>query len=52
MNFRHPGYLICCAVALIYLVVANGRGYIPFAGALTRSAASGNSGGHVFIFHK
>ena len=38
MNIRPTGYLIVCALALVYLVTANARGYIPFAGSTTRSS--------------
>ncbi len=52
MNFRSTGYLAVCALALIYLVTSNARGYIPFAGSTTRSSGGSASGGRVFIFHK
>jgi hypothetical protein len=49
---RQLGYGVLCAVALLYLVGANARGYVPFAGPPTRYAASyGHSGGG-FFFHK
>ncbi len=52
MNFRSTGYVALCALALIYLVTANARGYIPFAGSTTRSSGGAGAGGRVFIFHK
>jgi hypothetical protein len=52
MNFRSGGYLVVCALALAYLVTANARGYIPFAGSVTRSSGGSGAGGRVFIFHK
>ena len=52
MNFRQTGYLVVCALALVYLVTSNARGYIPFAGTFSRSSGGGGSGGRVFIFHK
>ncbi|HEX4376132.1 MAG TPA: hypothetical protein VHZ99_03160 [Steroidobacteraceae bacterium] len=52
MNFRPSGYVVVCALAIVYLVAANARGYIPFAGSITRSSGGAGSGGRVFIFHK
>ena len=52
MNFRQAGYMMVCALALVYLVASNARGYIPFSGSFARSSGGGGSGGHAFIFHK
>jgi hypothetical protein len=49
---RQLGYGLICAAALLYLVGANARGYVPFAGPPARYGSSyGHSGGG-FFFHK
>ena len=52
MNFRQLSYVLLCAGALLYLVTANARGFVPFAGPAIRSSAFGTSGGHYYYFHK
>jgi hypothetical protein len=49
---RRFGYGLMCAVALLYLVSANARGYVPFAGPPARVGSSYGHGGGVFFFHK
>jgi hypothetical protein len=52
MNMKGFGYGLCCLAALLYLVSANARGYVPFAGPPSpTSGGFGHSGG-VFFFHK
>jgi hypothetical protein len=51
MNGRQLGYGLLCAVALFYLLAANARGYVPFAGPFGRSSGFSTAGGH-YIFHK
>jgi hypothetical protein len=53
VNLRQLGYLVVCAAALLYLVNANARGYVPFAGPALRSGGGfSSSGGHYLFFHK
>jgi hypothetical protein len=40
-------YIACCAMALLYLGIANARGYVPFASRA--SVASSHTANH---FHK
>ena len=47
MNLRGLLYAMVCFVALSYLLIANARGYVPFASPATRS--SGATANH---FHK
>jgi hypothetical protein len=47
-------YAVACSVAVLYVLIANMRGYVPFTPALGRSAGSG-VGGHgstAGYFHK
>ena len=54
MKLKQLGYLLVCAAALLYLVNANARGYVPFAGPSSQSGGGfSSSGGHYFFFfHK
>lgn len=47
MNLKAMVYLAVCAVALVYLTVANAAGYVPFASRTSR--ASEHTANH---FHK
>jgi hypothetical protein len=49
---RRFGYGLMCAAALLYLVGANARGYVPFAGPPTPSGLGYGHGGGGFFFHK
>jgi len=51
MNLRQIGYGLVCVTALFYLMTANARGYVPFAGPMIRGGGVGSSGGH-YYFHK
>jgi hypothetical protein len=48
MNFRSILYGLFCASALVYLIGANARGYVPFAAPTSRSM----SGGSGMYYHK
>jgi hypothetical protein len=52
MNFSRFGYAFICLLALVYLVMANARGYVPFTGAYQRGGGGRSGGGHGYIFHK
>jgi hypothetical protein len=49
VNFRQIAYIILCGASLMYLVGANARGYVPFAGPFARSYGGGSTAGY---FHK
>jgi hypothetical protein len=50
---RQLGYGLLCTAALLYLVAANARGYVPFAGPPQRAASGyGHGVGGFFFFHK
>jgi hypothetical protein len=42
MNFRSILYGVFCASALVYLIAANARGYVPFAAPTNRSLYGGS----------
>jgi hypothetical protein len=41
-------YFAVCLLALVYLAIANARGYVPFASNAARAARGGTAG----YFHK
>jgi hypothetical protein len=49
---RQLAYGLICAAALLYLVGANARGYVPFAGPPGRYVSSYGRSGGGFFFHK
>ncbi len=38
INLRAASYVLVCAIALLYLAVANAEGYVPFATPTSRSS--------------
>jgi hypothetical protein len=56
MNLKQMAYLLVCGAALLYLVTANARGYVPFSGPPAGNSGGGNGGfghgGGYFFFHK
>ena len=47
-------YALVCAVTVLYMMMANARGFVPFTSSMGR-ASSGGSGGHsgtAGFFHK
>ena len=46
------GFGLICAAALLYLAVANGRGYVPFGGPPGRYVGGTGHSAGVFLFHK
>jgi hypothetical protein len=49
---RQVGYGLLCTAALLYLVAANARGYVPFAGPPSRTTPGYGHSGGFFFFHK
>jgi hypothetical protein len=48
-------YAVACSVAVLYVLIANVRGYVPFtstSAASRSSGAGGHAGGTAGYFHK
>ena len=50
-------YMLVCAFTVVYVYVANARGFVPFTSSATRAATSGSGGsgfhsGTAGYFHK
>jgi hypothetical protein len=52
VNLKQLAYLLVCGAAVLYLVSANARGYVPFAAPLLHSAGGYSNNGGYFLFHK
>jgi hypothetical protein len=48
-------YTLVCGITLLYVVVANARGFVPFTSSMGRGGSSSGYGGHsgtAGFFHK
>lgn len=41
-------YAVVCVVSVLYVLIANLRGYVPFASTSAATAGSRSSGGHYY----